>query len=353
MKRFIACTCALLTLAGAVSCNGIRDAKAKAEEVKAKIRKESKAEPVTVKVIAVGVSSNVGTASYVGSAEATKTGNISAPASGTLVSLSAREGQKVSKGQVLAKIESQSVKSAYQMAKATYEQARDGMERLEKVYASGSISEVKMVEMKTNLSKAEAAMNAAKSSLEACTVKAPFSGVVESVPVHAGEEVTIAALLVRIVDVNSIEIHFPIPENEITRIKTGDRVQVSIPALDKEITARIVNKGLVASSLSHSYDCTLGNLSDSKDIMPGMVCKVSILSDEINDLVVPSNAVMTDVDGRYVWTVEDDLVNKRYIVVGGYAGKGIIVSEGLSEGNLVIIEGARKVSTGMAVKTIR
>lgn len=352
MKRILVCACIGLTLVGSVSCNGIKEARAKAEEVKSKIRKENKAEPVTVKVIAVGASENIGTTSYVGNAEAAKSSNITAPTTGKLVRLSVREGQKVSKGQVLAKIESQTLKSTYQMAKASYDQAKDAMTRLEKVYASGSISEIKMIEMKTNLNKAEAAMKAARSSLESCVVKAPFSGVVEKVSAHVGEELTLASPILRIVDVCNVEIHFPIPENEISKIKIGDKASISIPALEKTISGQIATKGLVASSLSHSYDCTLGKLSDSNGIMPGMVCKISLTSKDSNEIVVPSTAVMTDVDGRYIWTVEDGIVAKKYITVNGYAGQGIIVGDGLSEGALVIIEGARKVSTGMTVKTI-
>ena len=49
---------------------------------------------------------------------------------------------------------------------------------------------------------------------------------------------------------------------------------------------------------------------------------------------------------------EDGTVEKKHIVAGGYSGRGIIVSEGLSENDLIIIEGARKVSTGMKVKTV-
>ncbi len=345
MKRTTILLGLAVVLAGAVSCNH------SPEDVKAKLRRTSKAEPVTVKVMRAGVTDNSGTTGYVGTVEAAKSSTITASASGTLTELNVREGQKVKKGQVIAKIESQSVKSAYSMAKATYEQAKDGMERLEKVYESGSVSEVRMVEMRTDLSKAKASRDAAKSALDNCTMKAPFDGTVERVSANVGEEVTLSAPLVHLVDPKSCEIHFPIPENEITGIRVGDKVRVSIPALEKEITAQVGAKGLVASSLSHSYDCTLTKLSDASDLMPGMVCKIYFETIKSVDIVIPSTAVMTDTDGRYVWTVQDGVVGKNYIKVGGYSGQGIIVSEGLSEDMFVVIEGARKVSTGMSVKT--
>lgn len=322
------------------------------EKVSEKIRKESKAEPITVKVLNVGSSENIGTSSYVGTVEASKSVLIVSPVSGTLTELNVREGQSVSAGQPVARIESQTLRSTYEMANATYEQAKDGMDRLQKLFEAGSVSEVKMVEMRTNLEKAEAAVKAAAKSLEDCCVKAPFAGVVESVPVHNGVDVTIAEAIARIVDVNSVEIHFPLPENEFGKVSRGDVATVVIPALDRTVSARVANKGVVASRLSHSYDCTLGSLSDARGLMPGMVCKVYIESEAGSGIVIPSTAVMTDMEGRYVWTVKDGIVGKNHIVVGGYSGDGIIVSDGLPEGVGVIIEGARKVSTGMSVKTI-
>jgi len=360
MNSIMRRTAGLLALCAVVvamtSCAQIeakrQEAHAKAEEVKAKLRKETKSDPITVKVIPVSTTEHVGTSSYVGTVEASKSTNVVAPASGTVTSLQVREGQSVSKGQTIAVIESQSLKSAHAMAKATYEQAQDGMARLEKVYKSGSVPEVKMVEMRTNLSKAEEALKAAKRALDDCNVKAPFAGVVEVVSAHQGEEIGLAQMIVRIVDVKSNQIHFPLPENEFTSVKVGDNATVVIPALDKTITAKVDNKGVVATQLSHSYDCTLGQLSDGAGLMPGMVCKISMASDACSTIVVPSTAVMTDMNGRYVWTVTDGIVGKNYITVGGYSGNGIVISEGLSEGMGVIVEGARKVSTGMSVKTI-
>lgn len=336
-------------LASATSCEWFSSTHAKVSE---KIKKEVRVDSIVVKVLNVGSSDNLGTSSYVGTVEASKSVLVVSPASGTLAELNVREGQTVSKGQPIARIESQAVKSAYEMARATYEQAKDGMDRLQKLFEAGSVADVKMVEMRTNLDKAEAAVAAAAKSLEDCTLKAPFAGVVESVPVHVGVEVTLAEAVARIVDVNTSEIHFPLPENEFVRVSRGDVATVVIPALDRTISARVVNKGVVASRLSHSYDCTLGNLSDAKGLMPGMVCKVYIESEAASGIVIPSSAVMTDMEGRYVWTVKDGVVGKNHIVVGGYSGDGIVVSEGLPEGVGVIIEGARKVSTGMKVKAV-
>lgn len=309
-------------------------------------------DPVTVRVIRVTDSKMAGMSSYVGTVESSRRSVITCPAAGTVAQVYVSEGRRVKAGDKLARIESQTLESAHEMAKATLEQARDGMERLEKVYESGSVPEVKMVEMRTNLQKAIASESAAAKALEDCIIRAPFSGVIEGLDISAGEDAEFARVLMRIVDPSSVEIHFPLPENEYRNVAVGDTATVVVPAVEARFDTRVLTKGSIASALSHSYDCTLDSSSSAGEIMPGMVCKVYLRHAGGSGTVIPSSSVMTDRDGRYVWIVRDGVVAKAYIKVGGYSGKGIIASEGLQEDDCVIIEGARKVSTGMSVKIV-
>ncbi len=340
--------------AAACSCDRVQghveDVKGKVE---ARMHLNAKSDTVLVRVMDVCAQDHRAMTAYVGTVESGRSGNVSAPFPGTLSRLCVREGQKVAAGQTIAVVESQAVRSAYDAAKATLAQAEDGMERLNRLYESGSISDVKMVEMRTNLEKARSSEAAAAKSLSDGTVKAPFSGTVASVPVVQGQEMLISQVIASIVDPNTIEIHFPLPENEFATVGPGDRAEVYIPALDKTVEAKVTVKGVVASRLSHSYDCTLSGIAPRSGIMPGMACKVYVQGGSSDGIVIPASAVMTGNAGRYVWVVRDGRVAKVFVEVGGYSGSGVKVTSGLEEGDQVIIEGARKVSTGMIVRTER
>ena len=310
-------------------------------------------EPVTVKVIEVGKSDMVSSDCFVGSVKTSHSSLVISPASGTLTDIYVREGQRIRKGQVVAKIESQQIQSAYDAAAATLRQAEDGMARLKMVYETGSVSEVQMVEMETKLSQAKSMEMSAKNALDNCTIKSPMDGIVQDVyPVGIGIEVTIAERIASIIDIDNPEIHFPLPENEYHTIKIGDSVRVEIPALNITAKGYISVKGLVASSVSHSYDCQVRTQRPIPGLMPGMVSKIYISKSSGGGIVIPSSAVSTDMEGRCVWTVTNDIVGKKHVTVEGYSGKGILIGEGLEDGDLVIVEGASKVSTGMKVKTI-
>lgn len=316
---------------------------------------DDSASVVTVRVISMTPQSDCLSNSYVGTVEPSKSTALLSQFPGTVETMEATKGKRVSKGAVLATISSEGVRSAYEIAKATLEQARDGYDRACKVYESGTLTEVKMVEIKTRLEQAESAEKSARKALEECNITAPFTGVIGEVYAHRGERVTAAQPVLQIVDVESVEIHFKVPESEYSSVALGAKARVEVPALRKTVDGSVAVKGVCASALSHAYDFTLKNISDPYQLMPGMTCKVRIEpASEDTLFVVPASAVRTDNNGRYVWSVgTDNLVTKRYVTVSGYSGTGVAISEGLSAGDLVIVEGSSKVSTGMKVNTCK
>ena len=338
-------------LAACSSCEqGVR-VKEKIEHDVAAQHKTKEAAPVPVKAITVSKTGIDAGASYVGRVEPSKSSLVLNPFPGTLVEFNAVKGRKVAKDAVIARIDSESLQSAYDIAKAALDQAEDGFARVEKVYGNGSVTEVKMVEIRTRLEQARAAERSARQALEDCSVRAPFGGVIGEVFCQKGEQLAAAAPLVQILDVESIEVHFSVPESEYSGIAVGDRAEIEVPALKKTVTGTVAVKGISASSLSHAYDFTLKNISDSYSLMPGMVCKVRVSSRGEDAIVIPATAVLTDMEGRYIWGVSpDDRVVKTHVTVGGYSGHGVVITDGLKEGDRVIIEGSRKVSTGMKVK---
>ena len=293
----------------------------------AEYRTAGEREPAAVRVEAVRSVDNVYSDTYIGTVRASRSAVISCRHAGTLASLDVVQGQHVDKGDTIGTVSSQSVTSMRDMALATLAQAKDGYDRAKPVYEAGSMAEVKWVEIQTQLSKAEASAKAARKA-----------GVAEPV--------------VRLMDISSVEISFPVPESEIGGVRIGMKVSFSVPALGDAVHRATVSvKGVSASALSHSYTCTA--IPDGKidGLMPGMVCKVSAGAAG-SGIVIPASSVKTGMDGRYVWIVRDGKAEKRDIETGGFSGDGVIVESGLDSGDLLIVDGAKKVSSGMAVKVL-
>ncbi len=320
-------------------------------------KKETVKSPVKVKVTAVNSASLISDKTYVGKVETAKNTVVLSPFPAKLEKVNVKQGQKVRANQQVAKIYSETVASTLNAARATMRQAQDGYDRLQKVQGNGSVAQVKVVEVEATLARAKATLATAQKAAYDCSVKAPFAGTVSEVLVEEGEDVTVGQPLVRIVDLGSLEVVISIPETEISSVSVGTVAKVTIPALsDTEFPAKLVRKGVSASTISHSYDCSLELQGTVEGLMPGMVGKVVFSARENtsgeSDLpVIPASIVRMDKVGKYVWAVNrQNKVEKKYITPGDFSGKGIIVLEGLESGDRVIVEGMSKVSTGMSVE---
>jgi len=317
--------------------------------------KHTEKQMVKVGVITTHGSNVVSSRTYVGKATAVKEAIIKSPFPGDVTDILINKGDTLKEGQVVVKVYSESLNSSYAIAKATLKQAEDGYDRLMKVKDNGSVPEVKIVEVKSQLTKAKASVKAAKKALDDCDVKVPFAGVASEIFVEKGESVGISAPLIKLIDTEHTNVVINVPENEIADISIGDEASLSIPALRlSDIIVTVTEKSVDAQSISHSYQCTLTPAFDVLGLMPGMVGKVIFdKKGDSHDIVIPASTVRTDKDGRYVWTIDEtNTVSKTYITIDGFSGKGVVVTSGLENGDRVIVDGASRVSTGMTVETV-
>lgn len=317
------------------------------------IRKEKKKAAIPVEVTVARMTPDIKNAGYVGKVEPSKSVVITGSYPGTLSSLNVSQGDYIRKGETIAVIDSRTVQSSREMAHASLKQAEDGYERLSRVHKTGSVADVQMVEIETQLRKARASVAAADKAYEDCTVKAPFSGVIGDVYPAQGVELGVSEPIARLMDISETKIVFPVPEGEIGQINPGDRAVVEVPALDGSgqsvFEGSIISKGIAASMLSHNYDCTIKPDTPVKGLLPGMVCKVYTEQSMRTGIIIPSASVMIDEKGRYVWIAENGKAYKRHVTIDGFSGQGVVVVSGLAEGDMIITRGIQKISTGMDI----
>lgn len=317
-------------------------------------RKVTEKEPVNVGVITATPMSSQYYNIYVGEINASGSAIISTNHSGILEAINVEQGTRVKRGDVLAEVLSKNVLATYEISHATLRQAEDGYERVKKVHESGTVADVKLVEIETQLAKARAAAKSSEESLEECRIKAPFDGTVSDVLVEQGIQVNPGTAILKLVDLSTIEVSIPVPEGEIGKIRIGQKALIDVPALNIEgIEAHVKLKGVTAASPSHTYRCTLVPEKKQTDLYPGMVCKVRL--SEVSDSLrirIPASSVEMDSNGKFVWVVNDGVVGRKYVTVDGYQEQGVVISSGLEPGDKVIVKGAAKVSTGMKVNSI-
>lgn len=306
--------------------------------------------PVGVQVIdeVNGIVSN----SYPGYLEEGQSVEMAFKYGGTLQQLNVKEGSSVSKGQVLARVSSPQMESTRRSAQATLEQAQDAYDRLKKVHDNGSLPEIKWREMVADLEKAQSALDLANAMLADNVIKAPFDGTVASVNAEVGENIAPLKPVIKIINTKGMAVKISVPENEIAKVQVGDTAEVVIPSLgDRHYFGKVTEKSMTASLLTHSYPVKVLIEQPDMELTPGMIGKVVLKADVSKGIIIPANAVLINQEGKFVWVVEDGRATRRKITLAGYSGNGVIVSEGLKTGDVVIVEGYQKVSEGMKVET--
>ena len=314
---------------------------------------EQTAKIIPVKVMSIGFSDQSYGRNYVGTVEESLAVSLSFSGMGTVERVLAAEGERVRKGQLLASLNSGTAQNAYEVSKSTLNQAQDAYDRLKPLHEKGSLTDIKWVEVETGLEQAIAMEAIAKKNVEDCNLYAPMNGVIAKRSVENGVNVMPGGSAFKIVSIDEVYINVPVPENEIGGIKTGQTAAVTVPALGNGEYRGAVDKiGVEGNSISRTYDIKIKIGNPKSELMPGMVCKV-LMQDKAGDnaqIVIPNRSVQISPDNKkFVWIADGNTAKRRFITAGSLSDYGIVVENGLSAGDRLIVEGCNKISEGMKV----
>lgn len=302
---------------------------------------------IRVKAQPVQTVSGLSNLRYSGTVEAAQTIPLTFQSSGTVEQVLVQEGDAVRKGQLLAVVNKADNQSIYNSSLATYQQAKDGYDRLKQVYDNGSLSEVKWVEMETNLKQSESQLQIAKNNLDKCNLYAPTNGIVGKRNIEPGQSSISSFSPIELVKIEKVSVKISVPENEIGKIKKGTTATFTISALEnKSFEGTITNIGVVADRFSRTYEVKMTVDNPNLEMKPGMVCDVNMNSSTENQLVVvPYNAISKDTEGNsfvYVVSPDSKTVKKQIVKVGNYQASGLEVLSGLTVNQTIVVEGKEK-----------
>ena len=311
---------------------------------------------ILVRTISVSGTNATTDHSYVGVAEESFALSLGFSMIGTVEQVAVSEGQRVSKGQLLATLNSATVQHAYDATNSTLKQAQDAYDRLSALHKKGSVTDIQFVEVETGLQQAKSMEAIARKSLEDTKMYAPFAGIIAKRSIEEGANVMPTFSAFKLVSIDEIDVKVSIPENEIGNISVGQSAIVTVPAINNtEYIGRVDKKGVEANPISHTYDIRIRIKNPQSALMPGMVGKVSLQSDTDGEqIVVPNRVVQITHDGKhFVWLTDGSTAKRRFVTIGSLANDGVVIADGLSSGDRVIVDGHNKVSEGMKVSVIQ
>ncbi|NNK76923.1 MAG: efflux RND transporter periplasmic adaptor subunit [Maribacter sp.] len=281
---------------------------------------------------------------------------------GTLQRVYVSQGQRVTKGQILAKIDDGGVGSQLEQLKTQAELAKTTFERQKRLWEQKIGSEIQFLQAQTNYVAAENAVKQIKSQLGKSTIKAPFSGIIDDVIKDQGTVVApgSGSEVFRIVNLSDMYIEVDVPETYLGQVTKGKEAIVYFPVLGDSVTTKIRETGHFINPSNRSFSAEIPVPNMKGNIKPNLTAKVSLNDyNNANAILIPQSIISENAVGeQYAYvTSEPDENNEaivtRSIISTGKANQGFVeILSGISAGQHLIKEGARSVKDGQKVKIL-
>lgn len=278
---------------------------------------------------------------------------------GTLEMVAVKEGQKVTKGQVLAKIDDGGMLQQVAQLEATARLAKTTFERQEKLWDQKIGSEIQFLQAKTNYEATKNQLAQLKKQLDKATITAPFEGIIDNVFKDQGTVVAPGpgAEVFRIVNLDNMFIEADVPESYVTSITVGKAVEIQFPVLGTALATKVRQTGNFINPANRTFRVEIGVPNKDQSIKPNLTAKL-----KINDytstqaVLIPQSIISENAAGeQYVYKItnlNNSFGKAQQVVVktGKTQGDVIEILEGIAVGDQLIKAGARSVKDGQEVK---
>lgn len=275
---------------------------------------------------------------------------ITSKISGELKSLTKDIGLKVTKGETLATLDStaynlQNKKAilALENTKASLKNVENQLARTLSLVESGAVTEVEVEQVKLQTQMAEIAAKNAQLDLEStqlnlgyCKIISPISGVVTEKNGAIGENLGAGQMLYRIVDTSHLVVETGVSENQVSRVKTGTEVKLTIGG-EEPISGKVENVSSVMDLASKTYPVRISVNNGKQALKVGMTVSIEVaLGDDRDTLAIEKGSVIISNDTYSVMKVVDGKAVKTQITIGASSATHYEILSGLKIGDSII-----------------
>lgn len=301
--------------------------------------------------------------SFPGKAKASQEVNLSFNVGGTLIAFPIKIGDKVKKGELIAKLDPREFDAKLNSAKAEVTRDQQNYLRAKSLVGKGHISKADYDLLKAKVAVSQANMDLAEKALTDSVIKAPFDGQIADSYVENYQTVSKQQAIARLLDISQIEMVIQIPENLISLVPRVKEITVQFDSFPNHpIPAQIKEVSHEASPDTRTYPLTLV-MHQPKDIeiLPGMAGKVKGKVDQANNtkdkLTIPASALMTKGEDNksYVWVIDMNAhqVHKREVTIGELTTDGVSIISGLHADEWVVTAGVNSLEDGDEVSILK
>ena len=292
-----------------------------------------------------------------GVVKADKTIELRAEMGGSITAILIKQGQRVSKGQVLATLESSVIDNSVLQLKTQLDLATTTYERQARLWDQKIGSELQFLQLKAQKEALENSLNSLKAQARKMKVVAPFSGVIDQVFAKTGELVSAQTPFLRLVNLDNVYVESEITETYLKAVTEGTKALLHFKSIDTFVEASITQVGNFINPSNRSFKTRIDIKNTNNELKANLLANIKINDYNASGIVIPSKVIQKDRNGKtfvYVLEAEENnfrVVKTDVVEANSYANFSYI-SEGLNSNSTLVEKGARLVKNGEIVKLV-
>ncbi len=267
--------------------------------------------------------------------------NLGFQISGTVSAFNFREGDEIKAGQIIVQLDPQE-----QMLK--YEEAKVNYNNVQALYDLGAVIPLKLQEAKIKL-------DLAQTDLAKTAIVAPSDGILGSREVEVGSAANPNMKVATFLDINDVFAEVGIMEREINKVVVGQDVKINIDAYpDLDFGGTVTNIAPMVKGKSKTLNVKVQIANPYRLLLPGMFVRVRIKIFQAKNAIIIPRPALKKVKGAYhVFTVnQNNKAEFKTVKLGYVTTDNVQITEGLNEGDLVVVEGMEELKDGAKVQVM-
>jgi RND family efflux transporter MFP subunit len=275
--------------------------------------------------------------------------------SGTLTALNVKAGQRVSKGQILGKVDDAGMSQQLASIENQYALAKTTFERQKNLWDKKIGSEIQFLQAQAQMISAQKSVAQMRAQVAKTVIRAPFSGTIDDVFVERGQVVAPSPQgLMRIVNLSNMYVSTTVPETYIGKLKVGTVVDVFLTSLGKTYKGKVRQVANFINPSNRSFGIEVSVPNPDNLLRPNQVAKLKIIDYTVNNaIIVPTNVVQEDGEhNKFVFIATNvsgkkGVAKKVLVKVGKSSDNVTEILSGLSANDVIVTEGANNIADGM------
>ncbi len=274
---------------------------------------------------------------------------------GIVTGILVKEGDRVTRGQVLATLDDQVMKQMVEEVQTQYDFAKNIYEKQKNLWDQKIGSEVQYLTAKNNKESLEKRLASSNEQLDMTRIKSPVDGTVDNVIIKVGQAIAPGMPAVSVVNLTKLKVKGEVGESYAGKISKGDDVVLEFPDIDKEISAKVTFASKSINTLNRTFNVEVNLGNTTQDLKPNMIVVMKIV-DYTNPkaLILPVDLLQRSAEGYYAMVGEqkgNKLIAKRKNVTVGqsYNGQAEVLS-GIEENDQIVMNGYRDLNEGEEIR---